>query len=419
MQNSFAMEDFQKVDIRQAIEIANQNNLDILSSRLNLDIAKNDIKTSNRLQNPEINIFYNFGRSGKGNPQQIGMSEVIELGKRDARKKLAKSNLLLTEDKLQYTEFDLQMDVRKSYIDLVTSKAILGNIQSQQKLFEDLVAIVEKKVQSGELPEVDLMQAKIALNKMITQVNTSKTNVRTKTLEFNKVINSKSKNYDSIDDFFPDLDNFSKMMTPTPNIKFPEFDKIAKNTLEQRSDIKIAKQEVDIAQKNLSLIIRQRIPDIEISAGYAYQTKKLSDDGTFRAGAYTALNIVNIPLFYNYSPEIKNAQIKAEQARLNYESTENKAIKDLQKAYEQFLTSKDNLNYYHENLIKTSQEMINISKKDYEQGRTNLTSLIVMQQSYEDIMESYTNAIAEYYNSWLEFLREVNSDNFNIETEDI
>ena len=63
--------------------------------------------------------------------------------------------------------------------------------------------------------------------------------------------------------------------------------------------------------------------------------------------------------------------------------------------------------------------MINISKKDYEQGRTNLTSLIVMQQSYEDIMESYTNAIAEYYNSWLEFLREVNSDNFNIETESI
>ena len=71
-QSSFAIEDIKKVDIKQAIEIARENNLDILSSRMNVDIAKNDIKSANRLQNPEINLFYYFGRAGKGNPQQIG-----------------------------------------------------------------------------------------------------------------------------------------------------------------------------------------------------------------------------------------------------------------------------------------------------------------------------------------------------------
>lgn len=43
-QSSFAIEDIKKVDIKQAIEIARENNLDILSSRMNVDIAKTTLK---------------------------------------------------------------------------------------------------------------------------------------------------------------------------------------------------------------------------------------------------------------------------------------------------------------------------------------------------------------------------------------
>lgn len=418
-QIALAAEDTKKVDIKGAIEIAKENNLDIMSSRINLDIAKNDIKSADRLQNPDVNLFYNFGRSGKGNPQQIGMSQTVELGKRGARKNLAKSNLKLTENNLDYLEFDLRMDVRESYINLVASKSILKNMLGQQKLFEELVEIAEKKVKTGELPEIDLIQAKISLNQMITRVNSSRMTVRAKGLEFNKVINAKLENYDSIDDFFPDSCDFLAMMTPKPNSNLPDFDVFAQNTLKKRADMLIAKQQVDVAEKNLSVVVRQRIPDLAFSGGYGYQTKSLSDDGTFRAGAYAAASLVNIPLFYNYSPEINNAKLKVVQAQLNYESVENKALKDLRRSYEQFLTAKINLNYYNEKLVKDSQEMIKISKKDYETGQANLTALIVMQESYENIIEGYTYAIADYYKSWIEFLREVNTDDFNLETETI
>lgn len=67
-------------------------------------------------------------------------------------------------------------------------------------------------------------------------------------------------NYDSIDDFFPDADDFLAMMTPKSNSKIPDFNSIAENALKQRADLKIAKQQVDVAQKNLSVVVRQRIP---------------------------------------------------------------------------------------------------------------------------------------------------------------
>lgn len=416
-QITFATENIKKIDIKQAIKIAKQNNLDIQASKIDVDIAKNEIKKANRLQNPDIDVFYNFGKAGKGNPQQIGASQTIELAKRGARKNLAKSNLIQTEINLNFDEFNLGMDVREAYINLVASKAVLKNLMVQEKLFEELVEIAEKKVKTGELPEIDLLQARIALNQIITRINSANMTVKTKMIEFNKVINAKLDDYDSIDDFFPDSNDFLAMLTPKPEAKLPDFEIIKENSLKNRVDLKIAKQEIDVAQKNLAVTIRQRIPDLDIKAGYGYQPEHLSDDGTFRPGAYVGASLVNIPLFYNYSPEIKNAELKVTQAQLEYESAENKALKDLRKSYDQFLTSQQNLNFYNEKLVTDSKNMIEISKKDYESGNANLTSLIVMEQSYEDILEGYTYTVADYYKSWVEFLREVNTEDFDLDTE--
>ena len=70
---------YTQVDLKTAIDIAQKNNLDIKSSEMDVDIAKNEIKISNRLQNPSIQTFWNFGRAGKGNPNQLGLVQTIEL----------------------------------------------------------------------------------------------------------------------------------------------------------------------------------------------------------------------------------------------------------------------------------------------------------------------------------------------------
>lgn len=416
----FAAESVQKLTLEAAVEMAVQNNIDYTAEKLDIDIAKNNIKTANRLQNPDFNVFYNFGKAGSGNPQQIGLSETIEIAKRGARKKLAKSNLELTKENVSYYEFDLKMDVREAYVNLVAAKSILNSLKQQQQLLEELVAIAKKRVAAGAAPEMDVIQAEIALNQMITQVNTAKVNVKSASFDFNKVINPKDKTdiiFDSADDLFNDKKNFTGLLTPEPESKLPQFDTIAENTLKNRFDIRIAKQQIDVAKKNLTVVARQRIPDLAVLGGYGYQSKGMSDDGTFQNGAYAGASLVNIPLFYSYRPEIKNAKLEVEKAGLNYNSTRNKALKDLNNAYEKFLTAKLNLNYYNNKLLKSSEEMIKLSKRSYEVGKSNLTTLIVMEQSYKSIIVGYTYALAEYYNCWIDFLREVNSEELKFNDE--
>lgn len=416
----FAAESVQKLTLEAAVEMAVQNNIDYTAEKLDIDIAKNNIKAANRLQNPDFNVFYNFGKAGSGNPQQIGLSETIEIAKRGARKKLAKSNLELTKENVSYYEFDLKMDVREAYVNLVAAKSILNSLKQQQQLLEELVAIAKKRVAAGAAPEMDVIQAEIALNQMITQVNTAKVNVKSASFDFNKVINPKDQTdiiFDSADDLFNDKKNFTGLLTPEPESELPQFDSIAENILKNRFDIRIAKQQIDVAKKNLTVVARQRIPDLAVLGGYGYQSKGMSDDGTFQNGAYAGASLVNIPLFYSYRPEIKNAKLEVEKAGLNYNSARNKALKDLNNAYEKFLTAKLNLNYYNNKLLKSSEEMIKLSKRSYEVGKSNLTTLIVMEQSYKSIIVGYTYALAEYYNCWIDFLREVNSEELKFNDE--
>lgn len=412
---SLGIEDVKKVYLQDAIDAALKNNIDLQAAQLNINIAKNNIKSANRLQNPSFDVFYNFGASGWTEPRQLGMSQTVEIAKRKARKNLAKSNLKLVETNVGYTKFDLKMDVREAYINLVAAKSVLATLEQQQHLQVELLSIAKKRVKEGKVPEIDVIQAEIALNQMITQVNTAKVNVKSALSDFNKIINDPDNiTYDSKDRIFSEENNFAEMLTPAPNEEFPQFSQIVSEALENRYDIQIAKQEIDVAEKNLAVVARQRIPDLSVSGGYGYQMARHTDDGRFNSGGYVGASIVNIPLFYNYSPEIQNAAYKLQQAELKYQSVKNKAVKDISAAYDKFLTAAENLNYYESKILISSEELIEVSKKAYESGKSDITSLIVMKQSYKSIIVGYTYALAEYYNSWTNFLREVNDETFDI-----
>lgn len=411
---SFGIEDVRKVYLNEAINAALKNNIDLQVAQIELNIAKNNIKSANRLQNPSFDAYYFMGASGRTEPRQLGATQEIEIAKRNARKKLAESNLKLSEKEFDYTTFDLKMDVREAYINLVATKSILFTLEQQEELQEELLKIAKARVKAHSTPQIDVIQAEIALNQMITQVNTANVHVKNALAKFNKVINDPNNIvYDSMDKIFSEENNFEEMLTPAPDYKFPAFSEIKQRALENRYDIKISKQEIDIAEKNLTVVARQRIPDFQISGGYAYKPGAYSDSGNFNNGAYVGGSLVNIPLFYNYSPEIQNATLKLKQAELKNESVQNKAIKDVKAAYDRFLTAADNLNHYESKIVTGSEELIETSKKSYEAGESDITSLIVMKQSYKSIIIGYTQALAEYYNSWTNFLREVNDETFS------
>lgn len=410
---SFAIVDTTKVSINEAVEIAQKNNLDIQSSRKNIDIEKNSIQIAKRFQNPEVGVFYSLGKAGKGDPQQIGFNQIVEVAKRGVRKNLAESRYELASKGVEYLEIDLKMDVREAYTNLLARKSILKTMQSQEELLKKMLEVAkEKDLKTAKVQEIDVLQAQLLLNQIITEVTSARYNVKTALYEFNKVINCPDGFYDTKEESF--TSDFHPFEIPKVDAVMPDFEKISTDAINNRADIKIALQAIDVAEKNLIVEMRKKVPDLELTAGYSYQNWSRTEDHSFQHGSFLGAKLVNIPLFYSFEPEIKNARIQLEQAHLNYASVENKAMNDLKKAYEKFLMAQSNLKTYNEQLLTSSEELIRASRKSYKADKIDLTTLITMEESYRMVVIAHTNALADYYNAWNSFIREVNNEQFII-----
>lgn len=89
----------------------------------------------------------------------------------------------------------------------------------------------------------------------------------------------------------------------------------------------------------------------------------MSGDGHFQSGGYVGASIVNIPILYNFKPEIDNAKIEIQKAELKYEDTKIDAIRNITDAYEKFVIARENLNYYNKEILTNSRELMDASKK--------------------------------------------------------
>ena len=409
---SFALVENKKIDLKQAIDITMQANPRVKIEKLNVETSKNEISIADRLQNPSLHTFQNIGTAGEGNPQQIGADYTIEILKRGKRKDYQKSESTAAYNNQKFKEQQLILGVKKAYIDLLLKKSYLNILIEQQELSKELLDFAKKESEKGKLPKTEVIQAEIALNRAIMYTNIAKSEVIFAQNRLNSTMNTSEINYDTKEDYLDD--NYEALDTVSPLDNGFDFEKIKAYALSKRYDLLKASQEVESAKFNLKVVKSQLIPDVELIGGYAYQTKGVSATGNYLSGAYVGASLVNIPLFYRYKPEIRNAELEIEKAKLRYEDVKVDVIRDLTDAWEKFVIARDNLNFYNKELLSNSRDLLKESKVNLDKKEIDLTSFLVSKKLYLELMLGYESALAEYYNCYAELLKEMNADNIDV-----
>lgn len=406
--SSFAIQEERKISLQDAIELAIRTNPQMELARLDVDIARNKIFEANRLQNPSIHTFQNIPKAGMGNPQQVGVDYTIELFKRGKRKETAKTYSLAVSDHQKFLEYGLIAEVKKSYVNLLVKKSKYKVLKEQEQLAKELYENIKQEVEKGNLPKTEEIQAKIAVNKSIMLTNVARTETITAQNYFNSVLNTSDINLDTKEDVLPD--DYSTLMAISPNEKTPDLKEIKEYALNNRYDLLMAQKEAEAAKKNLEATKNLRIPDVELTGGYAYQTKGMSGDGHFQSGGYVGASLVNIPVLYNFKPEIDNAKIEIQKAELKYEDAKIDAIRNITDAYEKFVIARENLNYYNKEILSNSRELMDASRQNLHNKEIDLTTFLVSKKLYLELMLGYQDALGEYYSSYADLLKEINSD---------
>lgn len=391
------------ITLDNAVNLALENNLDLKSKRKKAEELQQEIKIANALKNPRFESNFLIGRVTRGNSSQFGLSVPVEVAKRGIRKKIAQTNLDIVEKEIKASEHDIKIEIMKNYFNILYLKSVVLIFQEREKLFKNLKTIAEQKSKKYVNYDVDILQADMKYKRQLVYLNKAKADLLIAQFKLNDTINIKNSEnmYDTIEEslFINDLSLLNLTLLP--------YQTIEDTAMKYSYSLAIAESNITKSEQEVTQAKRQRIPNLTIGGGTAYQTAHQTGEDSL-PGAYIAIG-ADIPILYSYSPDIKKAKIVLERSSIDKDSFENHLRYALKQDYNEFKYAKANMEHY-KNILSESQKLMNTYSKRYEKGQTSLQNFIQVETMHQETLRDYIGAAQAYYDSYLNLMHNVGHD---------
>ena len=397
-----AFAEVQHITVDQAVTIAIGHNLQLCAKRKELNELYQDLKAANALKNPQFQSNFLIGNVRAGNSSQFGLAVPVEIAKRSARKNVVKAKIQLTENEIKRAEHELKIEVMRAYFNVLYMKSVVKVLQESENLFADMMKFTKTKYKNSP-QDVEVLQSDIKYKKQRILTNTARAALLKSQFELNNVMNLKSSEimFDTMESSL--FENNISIL----KINLPDYQQIEDTAMKYSYSILIVNNQIEVAKKDLSLQKRNRIPDVTVGGGYAYQSKYRSEGDNY-PGAYVGVN-TTLPLLYWYNPEVNAAKVRVERNQLSKLSFESRLKVALKKDYNTFKYSKDNIGYY-QSIMSESEQILKTYAKNYRAGKVPLLSLMLVENSQREMLREYLKEIQLYYNAYLDLMENVGHD---------
>ena len=388
------------VDLEKMIEIGLKENCDLKIKRMELKAAEKDIKIANRLKNPEIQSNVVIGNVALGNSSQAGVALPIEVLKRGVRKKIAQEEYSIKETELRQAEHNYKLQIMQAYFDILYAKSVYNIQEERLKLFKNLVKITTDKPKYPAY-EIDNLKADIQYAQQLIEVNRAKAALLAKQFELNKILNT-GKDDVMYDTKEPSLLGHWAFM----EIKIPEYEFLENVALQYSYVVKISEKNIDKAEQELTYAKRQRVPDVSVAGGYAWQAHRNAPNDY--GGAFVGFNM-DLPVLYNFTPEIQKAQIFLERSKAGKKAYEHQLKYELKKDFNTFKYSAENMEN-SKKILQDSEKIVKLSTDGYISGKNSYTDLVINENGHQEVLSQYLNAMSRHFYSYLELMQDIGHD---------
>lgn len=388
------------VDLEKMIEIGLKENCDLKIKRMELKAAEKDIKIANRLKNPEIQSNVVIGNVALGNSSQAGVALPIEVLKRGVRKKIAQEEYSIKETELRQAEHNYKLQIMQAYFDILYAKSVYNIQEERLKLFKNLVKITTDKPKYPAY-EIDNLKADIQYAQQLIEVNRAKAALLAKQFEMNKILNT-GKDDVMYDTKEPSLLGHWAFM----EIRIPEYEFLENVALQYSYVVKISEKNIDKAEQELTYAKRQRVPDVSVAGGYAWQAHRNAPNDY--GGAFVGFNM-DLPVLYNFTPEIQKAQIFLERSKAGKKAYEHQLKYELKKDFNTFKYSAENMEY-SKKILQDSEKIVKLSTDGYISGKNSYTDLVINENGHQEVLSQYLNAMSRHFYSYLELMQDIGHD---------
>jgi cobalt-zinc-cadmium efflux system outer membrane protein len=380
----------QHVTIDQAVDEAIGKNLNLLAERYNLAIADARIVTARLRPNPVLSVNANLVDRSLYHSSTSPYAEAFHVdvpfergGKREYRIQVAENARGVAQLQLLDTIRSLALDVRNAAIDVLLAKANVALAQENLQAFNNIVQVNSDRVRVGDLAQVELERTRLAALQFQNEVQQSEANLR---ITRNKLQTLLGRTQRSLQfDVSGDLQRDQKTFT---------VEGMREQALQARPDLLALQRDQARSAADLRLQIAQGVVDYTIGAEIQPQQGYASNGNQF--GIFFS---VPLPLFNRNQGEIERAQQEQEQIATKIRALQADIENEVENAYQQYTTAQALLQRIETQMLNQSRDVRQTIEYSYRRGQSTFVEFLDAQRAFNDTMQSYNNAQADYARS--------------------
>ncbi len=372
--------------LEEAIELAITSNGHLSAS--SLAIAKSSELQKRLYVLPKTQFSASFGQmNGSAIDQRFDISQNFNPFMAKANKQYGQAELNKSETQYKLAELQIKYQVREQWNDLNYLQSKLQLYEAQEKLWEKFSDYAQQKYDVGESNIIEKNSAALNKQSFELQINLLKTEVASNRIKLQATVNTNSK------------------IIPSDQYTAIDWDNLADSTIVLQHPLLYAsKQEVNISKSKSKIHMAEKRP--EFSLGYFAQSIK----GSAKSNGEIANDIIprfqgmNIGLNISIAGKGYNTQIKATEIEAMIQTAKAEQIqKEFTSEYsslvKQYLSQKENLNYYTKIALVNAESIGNSAKKAYESGDIGYLEYMQALRTKFDIELSHLTAIYNYNKS--------------------
>ena len=312
----------------------------------------------------------------------ISVAQPIELGNRKAlRMEVAERTVSVSEARLTEVLRRQLFDVKRTYYESVLARVLLEIEQENRDNFEGLVKFNTVRFEEGYIAEGDLLKVRLERTKFDFAVANAQLALRRAKIRLLELIGER--------DFerAVRLEISNRLQAPPVDLNLMQLKETA---LVNRPEIKVAEAELALAQSSIKLERSRAKGEVTPYGGY----KRVGVDNTLLAGV-----TVPLPIGNRNQSGIARAEAEQKVAETSLSFVRNRTLAEVDAAYRAYETAREQVRAYEAGLLKQADESREIQLAAYQEGATELITLIEAQKTRTEVRASYYRAIFDYYTS--------------------
>ncbi len=365
--------------LAEAIQKAMANSPRIKAAEAVLSASRGAERQAGAWANPEVGVeVENLAGSGpyKGTKSAeftYNLSQKVELGKRPARRRVAGAERETASIAVLAEKLDIARDVKIAYADVLAAERTLQLAEQQEKLAEDVLANVAKRVGAARDPLIYKSQAEVSL--------ATARMARAQVMRDVQLTRKKLAALWGGEPLAQGLDEsvLNSVEQPAPFETYKA--RLAENPdLTRFISMKLAKAAAIKLEKV------QNIPDPSVNVGFR----------TFRESNEQAMVVgVSMPI-----PVLDQNQGNIAKARAELNQVENEGLtagldaeQALQEAWQEWELAYTEAKQLHDSIIPTAEKAFTLSREGYERGRFSYLEILNAQRTLYEARGQYNQSL--------------------------